>query len=334
MPLILFAALAASLGLHGLLLWGVEFDLGGNFADEAPAPLSATLVPPPPVLAAAPAKPLAKPAALPKARPPAGRKAAPQPAEAAAPRTAPALAAQAPGEALGEAVAPAVAAPAPGPGFQGQGEFPPHGEIRFAVYRGDRDLLVGQAVHRWDISADRYRLASVTETTGLAALFKPMRIETESSGRFDRQGFHPEHYQVVKNGRVDERADFDDVAGQVRMTDRETQPLRPGSQDLLSLHYQLAYQPGLDAGAAFAVATGKRYDQFQFDALGETWLETPAGRFRTLHLQHLGRNRTEIWLALDHLLLPVQIRHTDRKGDVFRLTAVGIDPAPPPPATF
>ena len=330
MPLVLIAALAASLGLHGLALWGTELDLAPADAVEEPARLQATLVAPPQARALPPPAPV-PPAARP-ARPGTARKPA-----APLPDAPPSLGGAA-GEAVVEAPGPAAGAPEPaagGAGFQGAGDFPPRGEIRFAVYRGEQGLEVGRAVHRWEMAEGRYRLQSVTETTGLAALFKPIRIETESRGRLDRQGLHPEAYRVSRNGSpTGESADFDWSGGQVRMGSRDWQPLRPGSQDLLSLHYQLAYQPGLEAGAAFGVATGKRYDQFQFDALGETLLETPAGRFRALHLQHLGSNRTEIWLAVDHLLLPVQIRHTDRKGDVFRLVAVSMNPAPPSPPSF
>lgn len=334
MPLLLIAALAASLGLHGLALWGTELNLAPGAAEGEAPRLEATLRLPPqgqPAVSAAPARPVSGPA-----RPEAGKRPArlrPEP-----PALVPVAAGEArsvAAEAPGPVAAAAGAAAADGPGFQGGGDFPPRGEIRFVVHRGEQGLEVGRAVHRWEMADGRYHLESVTDTTGLAALFKPLRIETESRGRLDRQGLHPEQYRVMKNGSpTGESADFDWSSGQVRMGGQDWQPLRPGSQDLLSLHYQLAYLPALADGTVLGVVTGKRYDPFQFDALGEELLDTPAGRFRTLHLQHLGRNRTEIWLALDHLLLPVQIRHADRKGDVFRLQAVSINPAPPPSSSF
>ncbi|WP_303785462.1 DUF3108 domain-containing protein [Azovibrio restrictus] len=336
MPLLLIAALAVSLGLHGLALWGTELNLApGDAGGESPR-LEATLRPPPQAHPAAPVA-SARPASGP-VRPEAGKRPArlrPDPPALVPVVDGEARSAEAEAPGHVAAVAAAGAGAAGGPGFQGGGDFPPRGEIRFVVHRGEQGLEVGRAVHRWEMADGRYRLESVTETTGLAALFKPVRIETESRGWFDRQGLHPEQYRVMKNGSpTGESADFDWSGGQVRMGGQDWQPLRPGSQDLLSLHYQLAYLPALAEGVALGVVTGKRYDPFQFDALGEELLEMPAGRFRTLHLQHLGRNRTEIWLALDHLLLPVQIRHTDRKGDVFQLQAVSVNPAPPPSSSF
>jgi len=41
------------------------------------------------------------------------------------------------------------------------------------------------------------------------------------------------------------------------------------------------------------------------------------GVFRTLHLKTQTGTTTELWLALDHGLLPIKIRHIDRKGDIY-----------------
>jgi hypothetical protein len=57
------------------------------------------------------------------------------------------------------------------------------------------------------------------------------------------------------------------------------------------------------------------------DSLGEEEIETPAGRFRTLHLRAMTDNVTEVWIALDHDRLPVKIRFTDKKGDSFEQVA-------------
>ena len=66
---------------------------------------------------------------------------------------------------------------------------------------------------------------------------------------------------------------------------------------------------------------GKKYERYALDSLGEEEIDTPAGRFRTLHLRAMTDSVTEIWLALDHHRLPVKIRFTDKKGDVFEQIA-------------
>ncbi len=347
MPLVLVAALVASLVLHGMLLFLPELHLGDWQKSPEPQLLQARLRPAPvPVPPAAASPPAAQPQPRPAAQPPAPRREPPRPVPVTpAPLAAP----------VSVPPSPAVPTPAPiretppapprwtlGPPDELEagtpreavaGEvFPPAGELRYQVYRGERGLMVGEARQRWEMGDGRYHLWSVIETTGLAALFRPVRVEMESHGNVGPDGLRPEQFLVRRNGGGGEGADFDWEAGQVRIGDRSPEPLGPGSQDLLSFHYQLAYLPDLEGGAAFPVATGRKYERYEFDALGEEQLELPAGSFRTLHLQSLGSSRTELWLALDQLLLPVKIRHTDKKGEIFEqvLTQMILGPSPAP----
>lgn len=39
-------------------------------------------------------------------------------------------------------------------------------------------------------------------------------------------------------------------------------------------------------------------------------------------------NTTELWLAYDYLMLPVKIRHVDRKGDSLVQVAIKIEVSP------
>lgn len=201
--------------------------------------------------------------------------------------------------------------------------FPPLGEVRYIVYKGDMGLEVGYGIHRWKIEEGRYTLSSITETSGLAALIRPVRMEVESQGVLGPKGFVPEAYRVLKNGSPSgEGADFDWANNEIRIGKKQVSyPLKAGSQDLLSLQYQLAYLPHLAEGVSLRVATGKKYELFDLDVVGEEVLELPAGSFRTLHLRYLTETRTELWLALDHLLLPVKVRYTDKKGNAFEQVA-------------
>ena len=81
--------------------------------------------------------------------------------------------------------------------------------------------------------------------------------------------------------------------------------------------YQLAYLGSLPGGSSIGVVTGKKYERYALDSLGEEIIETPAGKFRTLHLRAMTDSVTEIWVALDRQRLPVKIRFTDRKGESF-----------------
>ncbi|MFZ1900619.1 MAG: DUF3108 domain-containing protein [Azonexus sp.] len=312
MPLALLAALAGSLAIHAAALLGMDVELFGGGPE--PAPLHAELRPPPappmppPATSPAPAKQVAKPA-------PKLATAAPTPQVVpVAPATEPA-----------PEIAPEMPSTAPKtPTQPARPLLPASGTIRFAIYKESLGLQIGRAEHRWDFSEDgRYRLIGITETSGLVSLFKPIRIETESSGRLVAGGLQPERYRSLKNGRdANENADFDWSTAEVRLSrDGSVRPIAPGTQDILSLNYQLAYLGDLAGGSVFGVVTGKKYERYQVDSLGEEEIETPAGRFRTLHLRAMTDNVTEVWIALDHDRLPVKIRFTDKKGDSFEQVA-------------
>lgn len=322
MPLVLILALAGSLALHGVALFGTDVELLGGGAE--PAPLQAELKAPPPAPEAvkAPARPAPRHA---RARPAAAHH--PLVAAentAAGPAVAPETAAETPVEPVPEAppVQPRPALPPARPVLAAQGM------LRFAIFKESLGLQVGRAEHRWEFGEDgHYRLTGVTETSGLAALFKPVRLEVVSEGRLVAGGLQPERLRSTKNGKdSNENADFDWANLRVSLSrDGSQRDIAPGSQDILSLNYQLAYLGKLAEGSSVGVVTGKKYERYALDSLGEEELATPAGRFRTLHLRALTDSTTEIWIALDRQRLPVKIRFTDKKGESFEqvLTEIG-----------
>jgi hypothetical protein len=325
MPLALLAAFAGSLAIHVALLLGGDFEL---FAEQAERPaLRAELrVPPPPVPApaVAPQPPSTPPAALPAARPPRIVRAVtatpvPAPVEPPAPVAEPETPMQ------NDPVPPSTAAIHETPAAQPI--LPASGTIRFAILKESLDLQVGRAEHRWEFPGDgTYRLSGVTETSGLVAVFKPVRIETVSEGLLAAGGLRPERFRTLKNGREsNENADFDWAAGEVRLArDDSVHQIAPGTQDILSLNYQLAFLGRLEEGSGMGVVTGRKYARHAIDSLGEEEVVVPAGRFRTLHLRALTDSVTEVWIALDRHRLPVKIRFTDKKGESFVQVATEI----------
>lgn len=315
MPLALVIALAASLGIHAAALFGTDVEIFGG-ADE-PVPLRAELQPPPPPPAAE-QKPVVKPRPKP-AKPAPLASAKPSPTAetvAPAPETKPSEIAPN----LPSTVATKEQEPA-------KPLLPAKGRMRFVIYYGTQGFQIGRAEHSWEFTEDgRYRLTGMTETSGLVALFKPLVFENESSGRLVAGGLQPETYRTRKNGKdANENADFDWLTAEVRLSrSGAVQPVSPGSQDILSLNYQLAYLRKPEGGATVGVVTGKKYDRFALDSLGEEEIDIPAGHFRTLHLRAMGDTVTEIWIALDRHRLPVKIRYTDKKGDIFEQVATEI----------
>lgn len=327
MPIVLILAFAASLGIHAALLFGTAIELS-PVADN------------PPLLAELKPQPWPPPAAKPAPKKPAKAK-APQRQPARVASASPVLSAAGastsvapPGEpAAASAVEPAAvpdrtpaaalaAKPVAAPVTP---RLPPRGMIRYRVDRGDSNFAIGFAQHEWTIADGHYRLTSVAETTGLVWLFKSVRIEMESRGLITVGGLQPQTFAVRRNGQpTKETVAFDWSAMTVSVADHGAQPLDEGAQDLLSFNYQLGFLDHPEAGDMLPIATGKKYEIYRLEVLGDEDIELPAGSMRTLHLKTPGTNSTELWLAYDYLLLPVKIRYVDGQGDSFVQVATKI----------
>lgn len=315
MPLALLAALAGSLAVHLAALFGPEVELFGEStevvtlqAELKPMPQTPASAPPAAVRKPAPRKVSAKP--VPSDEPDTVMAASPAVPETTEPAPEPI-----------PAIAPEMPSTAPEPV---KAILAATGVIRFAIYKTSLGLQIGIAEHRWEFAEDgSYRLTGVTETSGLVALFKPVRMEYRSVGRLTAHGLQPDNFRTLKNGQeTRENADFDWSTAAVRLArDDSVREIAPGTQDILSLNYQLGYLKEPEAGSSIGVVTGKKYERYALDALGEEEIDTPAGHFRTLRLRAATDSVTEIWIALDRHRLPVKIRFTDKKGDSYEQIA-------------
>lgn len=304
----------ASLGLHAAALFVPDIELSPL---PAPEPLQAEIVLQPrqaPVPVAAPPQPVKKAAAKPQAKP----RTAPAPvAETAAVSDSGGGNGAPVGSEAQATAAPAVSAEAPAVTSPG---LPAAGSISYAVYRGGEPAtLIGSAEHRWEMAEGRYRIVSVMETTGVAAWVRAVRLESESRGRLVPGGLEPEYYS---SRRLDkergESVAFDREKALVRFGNGATAPLPAGAQDLLSFNYQLGW---LARTGDLPIATGRRLGNYRLELLGKEWVETPMQPIWTLHFRAVGETTTEVWLAPDNHLLPVKIRHIDKKGERFEQVA-------------
>jgi hypothetical protein len=198
--------------------------------------------------------------------------------------------------------------------------LPSEGALRYRLCRGTKGFEVGQITVHWQFGDGRYVLTSVTETTGLVALFRQISVNMRSEGRFTEIGLQPERFTAQRSGGTEsEGAQFDWSAQRVKLTRHTDQflPLSRGSQDLLSFPYQFAYLMPRSAPFDIGVVTGKKYASYHVQVLGEETLDLSGKQYPTLHLRAQGDDLTDLWLARERFWLPVRIRHTDRKGEVF-----------------
>lgn len=318
MPFIL--ALAASALIHAAALLGPGWDLPGvNAADPAPT-IDAVLVKP---AVRAEAAPVARPAPKPPAD-----KLRPQPvvavAAAVAATPAPVVAAAAPVAAPAEtppvAVLPAPTLVVPVAPTPVRVALPAKGRVRYVITRGEGGLVVGQSVHTWEHDGLAYKLQSVTETTGLAAIFKPARVVQTSQGEVTAEGLKPHEFRHERVGGLD-TANFDWSRRMVAYAGREDSVVA-GAQDMLSMYYQVVLMTPASGVLEIPIATGRKLENYRFEILGEEVVTLPAGERPAMRVRiRSGNDTIELWLGVgkgaDMRGLPLKIRFTDRKGEIF-----------------
>ncbi|MCX7149087.1 MAG: DUF3108 domain-containing protein [Rhodocyclales bacterium] len=322
MPLIL--ALAASALIHAAALLGPGWELPGVNAADPPPTIDAVLVKP---AVRAEAVPVARPAP----RPPAD-KPRPRPVVAAAPTAAaspsPVVAAATPVETPAVAVPPApTLEPAPIP-VPVRISLPAKGRMRYVITRGEGGFVVGQAVHTWEHDGFAYKLQSVTETTGLAAIFKPARVVQTSRGEVTADGLKPHEFRHERVGGLD-TANFDWSRRVVAYAGREDS-VAAGAQDMLSMYYQVVLLAPAGGVLDIPIATGRKLENYRFETLGEEVVTLPARERRAMRVRiRSGNDTIELWLDVgkgaDMRGLPLKIRFTDRKGEIFDQFADEID---------
>jgi hypothetical protein len=227
---------------------------------------------------------------------------------------------------------PAPIAPLP-PAADGDGSadisLPRQGRIDFAISRGERGFVIGRSVHQWQHDGTTYSMTSINETTGLVALFRAARASLSSTGQIGADGLLPGEFRGDRGKAVDV-AHFDWAAGKVTLSAGEPHQasLSPGSQDLLSMFYQLGISLHRGGIRDMAVATGRKFESYGFDTVGVERITLPFGVQRTLHLKTRtapGEDGIEVWLGLDLSDLPLKIRYAERDGEVFYQVADKIE---------
>ena len=308
-------ALVVALGLSVLLhaawsLWPAD-----EAAPESP-PLQATLteMPAPPQVAP---PPVAQPTTRPRrptsrlvpqrpVEPTASGPAEPGPARDVAP---PAPAAPEP--------APAVAPPAPPLPLIGPPpvkELPPRLDLAYKVYMGTQGFHIGDATYRFEHEGDTYRIATIAQARGLAALIVQGRGKVESHGRITANGLEPQTFEIER-GRPDKReaTQFDWSAKTVTLHDGRTLPLDGSTYDPLTILWQSYFTPPEGDSYTFSVATTRRVVRYTVTRDGAERLPWANGEVDTVRWHRVSEDtKTEAWFWLAPSLhyIPVKIRVT------------------------
>lgn len=331
-------ALALSLAIHLLFWFGPQIHLSFNQAQ--PEPLEARLI--------LPQKPI--PAASKELKPrPKPRTHRPQPpATRTIKETAPDPSKETAFPSMAEATPPANPASTEAHDSPAQEEspqqkttppfpLPRHAEIQFNLYKGENGLSVGKVVQTWQMQDNRYSLTSVAQATGIFSLIKSGKFVQTSQGKLTEHGLEPDAFWIQRGQSADstESAQLDHKNKILTLSSAQnntTLPLPDGTQDLLSFAYQIAIDPPQTGRTIkLFITNGRKLDSYEYQVIGEEWLELPQGKTKALHLSKVHNPKedgTDIWLGIEQYYLPIKIRFTDRDGGVAEQVASEIQIKP------
>ena len=203
--------------------------------------------------------------------------------------------------------------------------------VRYVVQGSEDGFVLGRLEHIWQRSAERYSLFAVAKATGLVSLIYPGLLSQTSYGQITAEGLKPENYWMHRGSRQ-LRAHFDWENLRADLGERyPALELKPSSQDLLSVIYQLALFPRTEG--ELWVLDGKTIKPYRLEALGRETVEVPLGVIRTRHLRvhaSQGAERIDVWLrdAPPHLPIKIHMQGSRHGSAVLMAEAIrGLDPA-------
>ncbi len=330
----LVLALVASLLLHAAWsLWPAD-----EPAREDAPPLTATLLQMPAPPTATPVEPGPRIRAARRvssahvtAEPAAAAGESPQAVAAPAPASAPVAAAPVAAPVAPPVDSPAPSAPAAPPPAN---VLPPRLDLAYKVYMGTQGFHIGDATYRFEHDGGRYRIATVAQARGLAALIVQGRGRLESHGTITAAGLVPESFELER-GRPDKReaARFDWAAGTLTLHDGKTVPLDASTYDPLTVLWQSYFTPPQSDVYTLNVATTRRVAHYTVTREGDERIPGLQGDIDTVRWHRVSEDRrTEAWFWLAPSLhyIPVKIRVTQTSRGTLEVLLDAIRTDAPP----
>ena len=315
---VLMLAFAASLLLHlAITQWDVRFS---DPVEDLP-PLTATLteLPPPPAPVPVP---------RPKPRPKRTVRVATVPAPAVVDQPEPVVEQAAP-EPQTVAEPPIAAAPLDEPVAAAQEiqplpkQLPPRIDLTYRAFLGTRGFFVGDAVYRLEHSANQYKISTVGQARGLAALLFHGQGKATSEGAITASGLQPNSYSIERtNDNRRESATFDWETGMVLLTDDKSLPLELPTFDPLAVLWQFYFAPPGKDDAEFNIATTRKIYHYIFHRIGNETVTLPFGNIDAQVWQRQagdGGLEAQIWLAPSLHNVAVKIRVSNDRATVEAL---------------
>ena len=193
-------------------------------------------------------------------------------------------------------------------------ELPPRVDLVYKVFLGTQGFVIGDATYRFEHEGDRYRISTVGQARGLAALIVRGTGKVESRGRITNEGLRPYEF-AVERGSADRReiAYFDWDAGNVVLQDGARAQLEAPTFDPLTILWQPYFSPPSKGDQSFSLATTRRVTRYTLTLQGEEMVRWPHGEIATERWHRRsddGNTDAWFWLAPSLHYLPIKMRVT------------------------
>lgn len=182
-----------------------------------------------------------------------------------------------------------------------------------------------------------YHIENNSIAAGFAAMLKPEKIHTVSTGIVTAKGLRPIAYSQTRklDPQRNAYAVFNWDAQTVTLKDKSgtfTVPLLAGTQDRLSSMYQFLHLSLKEETThTFSMTNGNKITDYVYNITPNQSVTTPLGTFTAIYLSSLSQNnsrRSEIWIVPEHGNFPYKMILTDSDGKKFTqvLTKLKITP--------
>lgn len=226
------------------------------------------------------------------------------------------------------AIALAIALLAPAAAFAAPNDIA--AEYRLSV----TGLTIGHVSETYSRKGDTYAIRSVARAEGPLKLFLDDQLTMQSSGRVVATGLQPLEFAQRRanstKGAVQATFDWDHgVMHSESGGSRSDVPLPGETQDRISVMYQfMNLKPG-SRTVEMHMSNGRKVELYTYRFVDEQDLQTPAGRFDTLHYERVtssaNESKAQVWLARDRFNFPVRVVFDDPKGLRVEQVLVGLE---------
>ncbi len=199
-------------------------------------------------------------------------------------------------------------------------ELPPRIDLAYRAFLGTRGFLIGDAVYRLEHSGSQYRISTVGEARGLAALLFPGEARARSEGAITADGLQPSSYSVERtSSNRREAASFDWESGMVQLNDDKSAPLELPTFDPLVVLWQFYFAPPAQDETEFNVATTRKIYHLTFRRVGGEKITLPFGDVDTEIWKKVGGDgaiEAQVWLAPSLRYVAVKLRLSNARATV------------------